>query len=382
MGPPKEKHHAVAAPRIDAHYRALFDALPVPVVITLATDGSVAYVNPAYLRLVGATDPALMLTRSISDRLHPDDREKAARNVAAIVAGRDPHDDPRYRVCRDSGEYVDVDIYAIPTEFEGQPAMFSLLLDVSELAAAQSARAELSESNAALEEASRAKSTFLANMSHELRTPLNSIIGFTGIMLQGLAGDLSAEQRAQLEMVNRAGRQLLGLVSDILDMERIETRKVELDVEDVDVVKLVTSLAETVRPMAADVGLTLEVSTDGAPARVRTDRRKLEQILLNLLSNAVKYTDEGGVMLTVETRDHDLAAFAVRDTGVGIATDDQARVFEEFRQLPSHRGAKHPGSGLGLAISRQLAELLGGRIEVESAAGEGATFTLVLPVAK
>lgn len=381
MGPPKEKDHAVAAPRIDAHYRALFDALPVPVVITLATDSSVAYVNPAYLRLVGATDPALVLTRSISDRLHPDDREKAARNAAAIVAGRDPHDDPRYRVCRDSGEYVDVDIYAIPTEFEGQPAMFSLLLDVSELAAAQSARAELSESNAALEEASRAKSTFLANMSHELRTPLNSIIGFTGIMLQGLAGDLSAEQRAQLEMVNRAGRQLLGLVSDILDMERIETRKVELDVEDVDVVKLVTSLAETVRPMAADVGLTLEVSTDGAPARVRTDRRKLEQILLNLLSNAVKYTDEGGVMLTVETRDHGLAAFAVRDTGVGIATDDQARVFEEFRQLPSHRGAKHPGSGLGLAISRQLAELLGGRIEVESAAGEGATFTLVLPVA-
>lgn len=381
MGSPKEKHHAVAAPRIDAHYRALFDALPVPVVITLATDSSVAYVNPACLRLVGATDPALVLTRSISDRLHPDDREKAARNVAAIVAGRDPHDDPRYRVCRDSGEYVDVDIYAIPTEFEGQPAMFSLLLDVSELAAAQSARAELSESNAALEEASRAKSTFLANMSHELRTPLNSIIGFTGIMLQGLAGDLSAEQRAQLEMVNRAGRQLLGLVSDILDMERIETRKVELDVEDVDVVKLVTSLAETVRPMAADVGLTLEVSTDGAPARVRTDRRKLEQILLNLLSNAVKYTDEGGVMLTVETRDHGLAAFAVRDTGVGIATDDQARVFEEFRQLPSHRGAKHPGSGLGLAISRQLAELLGGRIEVESAPGEGATFTLVLPVA-
>lgn len=381
MGSPKEKDHAVAAPRIDAHYRALFDALPVPVVITLATDSSVAYVNPAYLRLVGATDPALVLTRSISDRLHPDDREKAARNAAAIVAGRDPHDDPRYRVCRDSGEYVDVDIYAIPTEFEGQPAMFSLLLDVSELAAAQSARAELSESNAALEEASRAKSTFLANMSHELRTPLNSIIGFTGIMLQGLAGDLSAEQRAQLEMVNRAGRQLLGLVSDILDMERIETRKVELDVEDVDVVKLVTSLAETVRPMAADVGLTLEVSTDGAPARVRTDRRKLEQILLNLLSNAVKYTDEGGVMLTVETRDHGLAAFAVRDTGVGIATDDQARVFEEFRQLPSHRGAKHPGSGLGLAISRQLAELLGGRIEVESAAGEGATFTLVLPVA-
>lgn len=232
---------------------------------------------------------------------------------------------------------------------------------------------------AEFEEASQAKSQFLASMSHELRTPLNSIIGFTGIMLQGLTGELTPEQRAQLEMVNHAGRQLLALVSDVLDMERIEAGRVELDVEDVGVAKLLDGLADTVRPMADDAGLTLKVSTDGAPDHIRTDRRRLEQILLNFLSNAVKYTDEGYIELLAATRADGSVAFTVRDTGIGIAPEDRDSIFEEFRQLPAHRGAKHPGAGLGLAISSKLADLLGGHIEVESAPGEGSTFTLVLP---
>ena len=232
---------------------------------------------------------------------------------------------------------------------------------------------------AELEEASRAKSQFLASMSHELRTPLNSIIGFTGIMLQGLTGEFTSEQRAQLEMVNRAGRQLLRLVSDVLDLERIEAGRVELDLEDVDVPKLATALAETIRPMSEDVGLTVNLDLENAPARVRTDRAKLEQILLNFLSNAVKYTESGSISLIVASRADGSVAFSVRDTGIGIAPEDQVSVFEEFRQLPAHRGAKHPGSGLGLSISRQLAELLGARIDLESASGTGSAFTLVLP---
>jgi PAS domain S-box-containing protein len=234
---------------------------------------------------------------------------------------------------------------------------------------------------AEFEDASRAKSQFLASMSHELRTPLNSIIGFTGIMLQGLTGELTSEQRAQLEMVNRAGRQLLGLVSDVLDLERIEAGRVELDREDVDVSKVATALSETIRPMAEDMGLTVGLELQRAPATVRTDRAKLEQILLNFLSNSVKYTETGGIMLVVESRADGSVAFTVRDTGLGIAPEDQESIFEEFRQLPAHPGAKHPGSGLGLSISRQLAELLGGHIELESAPGMGSTFTLVLPPA-
>ncbi len=238
---------------------------------------------------------------------------------------------------------------------------------------------ELTESNKALEEASRAKSQFLASMSHELRTPLNSIIGFSGIMLQGLTGELTSEQRAQLEMVNRAGRQLLGLVSDVLDLERIEAGRVELELEDVDVRRLAVALADTIRPLAQDVGLSVELDLESAPVSVHTDRSKLEQILLNFLSNSVKYTEVGGITLSVATRDDGTVAFAVRDTGIGIAAQDQASVFQEFRQLPAHRSAKHPGSGLGLAISTQLAEVIEGRIELESTPGEGSTFTLVLP---
>ncbi|MDO8915852.1 MAG: PAS domain S-box protein [Coriobacteriia bacterium] len=237
----------------------------------------------------------------------------------------------------------------------------------------------VAQRTAEFEEASRAKSQFLASMSHELRTPLNSIIGFTGIMLQGLTGELTSEQRAQLEMVNRAGRQLLGLVSDVLDLERIEAGRVELGIEEVDVAKVVNALADTVRPLATDVGLSLDVCTDGAPACVRTDRRRVEQILLNFLSNAVKYTERGGIEFTASSMADGSVAFTVRDTGIGIAPEDQAIVFDEFRQLPAHRGAKHPGAGLGLSISRQLADLLGGRIEIASAPGEGSTFTLILP---
>jgi len=236
----------------------------------------------------------------------------------------------------------------------------------------------VADRTAALEEASRAKSAFLASMSHELRTPLNSIIGFTGVMLQGLTGELTAEQRAQLEMVNRSGRQLLGLISDVLDLAKIESGRVAVEREPVELPRFVGVVAETVRPMAQDVGLELNVNVSAAPHRIVTDRRRLEQILLNLLSNAVKYTDEGRVTLTV-TGDDANVSFEVADTGAGIAPEDHERIFEEFRQLPATRGAKHPGSGLGLAISRQLAEVLGGRIELESEVGVGSTFTLILP---
>jgi signal transduction histidine kinase len=131
--------------------------------------------------------------------------------------------------------------------------------------------------------------------------------------------------------------------------------------------------------MAEDVGLTVDLDLDRAPAIMHTDRSKLEQILLNFLSNSVKYTETGSIALIAERRDDGSTAFSVRDTGIGIAAEDQERIFEEFRQLPAHRGAKHPGSGLGLAISVQLAEVIGGRIELESVPGKGSTFTLVLP---
>jgi PAS domain S-box-containing protein len=283
-----------------------------------------------------------------------------------------------------------IEVNTEPMTRPGEARPYAVVVSCTDVTERRQAVQELEEYKAGLEalvaqrtaefeEASRAKSQFLASMSHELRTPLNSIIGFTGIMLQGLTGEFTPEQRTQLEMVNRAGRQLLGLVSDVLDLERIEAGRVELDVEDLDIAKTLNGLADTVRPLAADAGLGLGVRVDGALFHIRTDRRRLEQILLNFLSNAVKYTDEGSLELSASSRADGRVAFSVRDTGIGIAEEDQAAIFDEFRQLPAHRGAKYPGAGLGLAISRQLADLLGGRIELSSTLGKGSTFTLILP---
>jgi PAS domain S-box-containing protein len=238
---------------------------------------------------------------------------------------------------------------------------------------------ELRRSNEELEQATKAKNAFLASMSHELRTPLNSIIGFSGILLQGIGGELTAEQTKQIEMVNRAGKQLLSLVGDVLDLSKIESGRIEIELAPLEVHKHIESLTETVRPMAEERGLSLKLDLDSAPASIETDRVKLEQVLLNLLSNAIKYTDAGSVCVRVRRLDGHVA-YSVEDTGPGIAIEDQELIFEEFRQLHSMTTAKHPGTGLGLSISRRLAGLLRGTLTVDSEPGAGSTFTLTIPI--
>jgi PAS domain S-box-containing protein len=236
----------------------------------------------------------------------------------------------------------------------------------------------LAEANSGLVLASQAKSEFLANMSHELRTPLNSIIGFTGVMLQGLTGELTEEQRNQLTMIRRSGDRLLALISDILDLSRIESGRTVVSAKRVDVGVLARSCIETVRPLAAERGLTLAIESLPADTVVVTDEQKLHQVLVNLLANAVKFTDAGSVTLTSRDGDGSGVVFEVRDTGVGIASEDLAAVFDEFVQI--HRdGGKPDGTGLGLAISRRLADVLGGTLSATSVVGEGSVFTLGLP---
>jgi len=237
--------------------------------------------------------------------------------------------------------------------------------------------AELSAANRELKVATQAKSEFLANMSHELRTPLNSIIGFTGVMLQGLTGRLTEEQRAQLLMVRRSGERLLALINDILDLSRIESGHTEVSPARVDLDALSRSCLETVRPLAAERRLQLEIDTCITDPIIQTDEQKLHQVLVNLLANAVKFTDTGSVTLWVG-EDDDCIVVEVRDTGVGIAPADLAAIFDEFVQI-QHDGGKPEGTGLGLAISRRLADLLGGSLTATSVEGQGSTFRLRLP---
>jgi signal transduction histidine kinase len=230
-----------------------------------------------------------------------------------------------------------------------------------------------------LVEANEAKSRFLANMSHELRTPLNSIIGFTGVMRQGMAGPLSDEQERQLKMVDRSSRHLLGLINQVLDLSRIESGRETVDRDTFDVAGLLAEVVEVIEPLAAAQNLSIAIDRTelGELASVTTDRGKLRQILLNLAGNAVKFTDRGGVRLSVREMG-DTVVVTVADTGIGIAPEHLSAVFDEYRQISGSREAKPQGTGLGLTVSRRLARLLGGDIQVASALGAGSRFSVVI----
>ncbi len=231
-----------------------------------------------------------------------------------------------------------------------------------------------------LERASRYKSDFLANMSHELRTPLNSSLILSKLLGDNPTGNLTPEQVRYAQTIHSSGNDLLALINDILDLSKIEAGHMEMHPEPAPVARLVADLTRVFEPVAKQKGLTFATSVaDDCPEIIETDRQRFEQVLRNLLSNALKFTEQGEVELTVRRAGQGRLAFAVRDTGIGIAADKQRDVFEAFHQADGTISRKYGGTGLGLSISRELARLLGGEIQLESRPGEGSTFTIVLP---
>ncbi|MDP9043381.1 MAG: CHASE3 domain-containing protein, partial [Pseudomonadota bacterium] len=245
--------------------------------------------------------------------------------------------------------------------------------------ALRSSESVLAAKGAELERANRYKSEFLANMSHELRTPLNSTLILANLLADNKPGNLSAEQVRFAQTIAAAGNDLLVLINDILDLSKIEAGKVELQITSVGIAATVQSLVDALLPIAADKGVTLQASVDpSAPARLDTDPQRLGQILKNLLSNALKFTQAGEVSVRV-AGDAEQVRFAVHDTGIGIPAEQQALIFDAFRQADGSTHRQYGGTGLGLSISRDLAHLLGGGITVESTPGRGSVFTLFLP---
>ena len=237
---------------------------------------------------------------------------------------------------------------------------------------------ELEHKSRELETASRHKSEFLANMSHELRTPLNAIIGFSEVLHERLFGDVNDKQAEYLADILASGRHLLALINDILDLSKVEAGRMELDRADFDLPAAIGNALSLVRERAQRRGIALASTFDPAIGTIHADERKVKQVLLNLLSNALKFTPEGGAIGVRAGVEGAFVEVAVSDTGVGISPEDQAAVFEEFRQVGA-ASKKVEGTGLGLAISRKFVELHGGTIRVESELGRGATFAFTLP---
>ncbi|MBA4370701.1 MAG: hypothetical protein C0418_03875, partial [Coriobacteriaceae bacterium] len=310
--------------------------------------------------------------------------------VVRIMDGGLRHFITRHRLA--DGTERDVEVYTGKIPIGERELITAIIHDISERTAAEHEVAryrarleelvdertrELLEANAALAQATRVKSEFLAGVSHELRTPLNSIIGFSTVMLRGMAGELNEEQHTQLEMVQRAGKHLLELVNDLLDISRIEMGALRPGRTEFDAAATVRKLIESIRPLCEDKSLVLDTRLPDEPVVCRTDKRHVEQILLNLLSNAVKFTQSGGVTVSLDA-DPASIAIAVSDTGPGLPPGQERRVFDQFVQFPVTGDAKPDGTGLGLAISAKLATALGGRLEVTTGDG-GATFTLNIP---
>jgi protein-histidine pros-kinase len=239
----------------------------------------------------------------------------------------------------------------------------------------------LQEKNDELADANRAKDQFLATMSHELRTPLNVILGFTGTLLMKLPGPLTIDQEAQLKTVKTNAQHLLSLISDLLDLARIESGKVELSPEPVSCQELLREVSSSLKLQLENKRLALVLDVPDVALVVNTDRRALSQILFNLTSNAIKFTEHGEVKLHVGLVDEPggkAVEIAVRDTGIGIRDCELPTLFQAFAQAGGER-QRHEGTGLGLYVSHRLADLLGGRLTVTSEVGVGSTFTLVLP---
>ena len=292
------------------------------------------------------------------------------RAILAIPLLRDDHLVGALVIGRKSAGDFPPGVIALLTTFANQSAL-----------AIQNARLfrEIEVKSRQLEIASQHKSEFLANMSHELRTPLNAIIGFSEVLSERLFGEINDKQAEYLGDILESGQHLLSLINDILDLSKIEAGRMELELSDFNLPSAIDNALTLVRERAQRRSITLTRNVDERLAMVRADERKVKQVLLNLLSNALKFTPDGGQIDVRAAVNGGVAEVSVRDTGVGIAPEDQEMVFEEFRQVGT-ASKKVEGTGLGLAISRKFIELHGGRIWVTSQVGQGSTFAFTLPL--
>ena len=372
----------------------IFENTRVGVVISEFGSPLISLCNPAFAAMHGYGSQHEIVGTPLAAMTAPVERSEFETRRESGVDARHRHYEALH-VRKDGTTFpVDIDLTVVFKDDRAPRYGIATVVDITERKATEAElaeyrvgleglveqrTAELERVNADLVRATAAKSQFLANMSHELRTPLNSIIGFTGIMLQGMAGPLTAEQEKQIGMVHRSGRYLLSLINDVLDLSRVESGRIRVEVESFDVRETISMVEQTLGPQALEGGLSLVVEMPDHPVRMNSDRGKIQQILLNLIGNAIKFTVEGSVVVHAEA-DVEQFSVSVIDTGLGISREERPHIFEEFHQIARAAGDKTQGSGLGLTICRRMARLLGGDVTVSSELGRGSTFTVSLPL--
>jgi len=239
--------------------------------------------------------------------------------------------------------------------------------------------AEQVEAAKKLRQVDQLKSEFLASMSHELRTPLNSIIGFSDILLEGLDGELTERMDQDVRLIRGSGIHLRDLIGGILDMSKIEAGRMDLRYEDIDVVQVVGEIVATAKPLSDEKSLYLDLHIAPEVEIVEADRMRFRQIFYNIVSNSIKFTEKGGVTVDIRMNDENFLLVSVQDTGIGIKPEDVAVVFEQFRQIDGSLNRMASGTGLGMPITKNLVELHGGEIWIESTYGFGSTFLFTMP---
>ena len=365
-----EDRHSTGIKLTARDYPAYFKALDEERVIAAndaATDPRTREFTPAYLLPLGITS---LLDAPI----------RVGGRMIGVVCHE--HIGPTRRWEPDEENFAGsvADLVALSTEVAQRRQAEDALRDAHaslEIKVADRTRA-LAAANEELKELDRLKSEFLATMSHELRTPLNSIIGFTGILRQGLAGPVNSEQAKQLGMVHFSARHLLGLINDLLDLSRIESGKMELIRGDFKIAEVVAEVAQSLQPMVLQKNLALETAIEDPALVIHSDRTKCFQILLNLANNAVKFTGTGSVRIGVRSTAGGVEV-SVTDTGIGIEPTSMAHLFEAFRQVDGSARRVYEGTGLGLYLCKQLTTMLGGSIVAESEFGKGSRFAITLP---
>jgi len=350
------------------------------------------YVNPSLAALAGAPS-ADLLGGLFTDYIADEEVRKLQGYYANRMKGLEAPSIYETVFKNKAGQFIPAEVNAAIISFQGKPADLVIIRNITERKKAEEEIRKLNESlerrveertqelaaaNERLIELDRLKSLFLASMSHELRTPLNSILGFTGLLLMGMSGELSPEQTKQLTMVQSSATHLLELINEILDISKIESGKVDLTIELIPVGEAVRETVKAVTPQAATKGLDLKVEVP-EDLFLQSDRRRFKQVLMNLLSNAIKFSDRGDVRVAVENRE-DVLQVSVTDHGIGIKPEDVRKLFTPFQQVDMTVTKPYEGTGLGLYLCKKILTILRGNISVTSEYGRGSVFSFSVPM--